>query len=193
MRTSIVIGRPLAAAGRRDSAAPTNLFEKLFSSLWLILIQHVYARGQLSRTFSISVKHAWEWSLLMVMLMVMLMVFGVNSQILPLYLKGRFYAINAFRHKGKILCHHSRSVPKRNIYAKNFSTQGLNLSAHSLVCNQCKGKILCQLNFWDIITRVLPPPLMWDIYITFYANYMADVKSSQYVIYPTSGEGVGPY
>ena len=60
MRTSIVIGHPLAAhvAGRRGSAAPTNLFEKLFSSLRLILIQHMYARGQLSRTFSISVKHA---------------------------------------------------------------------------------------------------------------------------------------
>ena len=46
--------------------------------------------------------------------------FGVKSQILPLYLKGRFYAIDAFRHKGKILRRHSRSVPNRNILRKEF-------------------------------------------------------------------------
>ena len=46
-----------------------------------------------------------------------------------------------------------------------------------------KGKILRQFNFRDITTRVLPLPLMWDIYNTmggFYANYMAGVKSSHY-------------
>ena len=38
-----------------------------------------------------------------------------REMLLTLYLNGRFYTINAFRHKGKILCQSSRSVPNRKI------------------------------------------------------------------------------
>ena len=40
---------------------------------------------------------------------------GVKSKIFPLCLKGRFYAIIAFRPKGKILRQSRRSVPNGNI------------------------------------------------------------------------------
>ena len=43
---------------------------------------------------------------------------GVKKQILPLDLKGRFYAINVFRHKGKILRQSLRSVLNGNILHK---------------------------------------------------------------------------
>ena len=53
---------------------------------------------------------------------------GVKTEILPLYLKGRFYAIDAFRHK-----RFYTNIPvlylTGTFYVKNFS-------AYSLVCNQ---------------------------------------------------------
>ena len=45
---------------------------------------------------------------------------GVKSKILPLYLKGRFYAMDAFRHKGNIFRQYSHSVPNRKILRNKF-------------------------------------------------------------------------
>ena len=45
-----------------------------------------------------------------------------------------------------------------------------------------KGKILHQLNFRDIITRVLPPPLMWDI------MYNTVKRSRYYAVIVSSGK-----
>ena len=49
--------------------------------------------------------------------------FGVKWQILPLCIKGKFYAIHAFVHKGKILRHgcryvHNDSILRHRVWRK---------------------------------------------------------------------------
>ena len=49
--------------------------------------------------------------------------FGVKWQILPLCIKGKFYAIHAFVHKGKILRHgcryvHNDSILRHGVWRK---------------------------------------------------------------------------
>ena len=70
---------------------------------------------------------------------------------LPLDLKGRFYAINVFRYKGKILRQSLRSV-------LNGKESCAYSHVYDLLIGKHNWKILRQLNLLGIISRVLPPP-----------------------------------
>ena len=90
--------------------------------------------------------------------------FGVKWQILPLCIKGKFYAIHVFVHKGKILRHgcryvHNDSILRHGVWRKiplwNGMTTNTMLSIH-------KGKILRQwtkrtgLPLIDLMDRAHP-------------------------------------